>query len=196
MKLYTPKFKEQITQDEEGKEIKTLGFAKSLNLYENIDGKQYFYGEEIPDDCIEVKDYEGKEEEFVRVFKDRAIFEKNKEFRLVIENILDSYIPQEELLSWDMQYQEATSYKQNPKSDTPLLTSLCLARYKDLLMLGILADKVLEKSYQYKIISGTLIGQKQGIIDKIENATTMHELLELLKEKITLPSTLPLQKDS
>lgn len=187
MKLYTPKFKEEIKKDEKGEEVKSLVPATILRLYEIIDNKQYFYGEAIPADCEEVVDYEGKEEEFVAVFKDRAMFEKSKEFRLTIERFLDSYIPQEELLSWDMQYQEALAYKQNPKTEVPLITAICQARYGTLDNLEILVDKILEKSMQYKLLSGNLIGQKQRIIDEIEGAKTMAELLECLSKSISLP---------
>lgn len=188
MKLYTPKFKEEIKKNEKGEEVKTLVPATTLSLYEMIEGKQYFYGQAIPESCEEVVDFEGKEEEFVVVFKDRAMFEKSKEFRLSIERFLDSYIPQEELLSWDMQYQEALIYKQNPNSEPPLITSLCKARYDSLEPLPTLVDKILEKSMQYKLLSGNLIGQKQAIIDKIENAKSMAELLNFLELSIVLPS--------
>lgn len=188
MKLYTPKFIEKISKDKEGKEIKTLAAATTLSLYEKISGKQYFYGATIPKDCIEVIDYEGREEEFVKVFKDRAIFDKSREFRFSIEKFLDSYIPQEELLSWDMQYQEALSYKNNPKASYPLITNLCLARYESLENLAVLVDKILEKSNLYKTFSGNLIGQKQRIIDKIENAQSMAELLDCLELSIALPT--------
>lgn len=188
MKLYTPKFKEEIKKNEKGEEVKTLVPATTLSLYEMIEGKQYFYGQAIPDSCEEVVDFKGKEEEFVAVFKDRAIFEKSKEFRLSIERFLDSYIPQEELLSWDMQYQEALSYKQNTKSETPLITAICKARYGTLDNLEVLVEKILEKSMQYKLLSGNLIGQKQAIIDKIENAKSMAELLNFLELSIVLPS--------
>lgn len=188
MKLYTPKFKEEIKKNEKGEEVKTLVPATTLSLYEMIEGKQYFYGQAIPESCEEVVDFEGKEEEFVAVFKDRAMFEKSKEFRLSIERFLDSYIPQEELLSWDMQYQEALSYKQNAKSETPLITAICKARYGTLDNLEVLVEKILEKSMQYKLLSGNLIGQKQAIIDKIENAKSMAELLNFLELSIVLPS--------
>lgn len=188
MKLYTPKFKEEIKKNEKGEEVKTLVPATTLSLYEMIEGKQYFYGQAIPESCEEVVDFEGKEEEFVAVFKDRAMFEKSKEFRLSIERFLDSYIPQEELLSWDMQYQEALSYKQNPNSEVPLITAICKARYGTLDNLEVLVEKILEKSMQYKLLSGNLIGQKQAIIDKIENAKSMAELLNFLELSIVLPS--------
>lgn len=187
MKLYTPKIIEKISKDKEGNEIKSLESATSLSLYENINGKEYFYGSTIPKDCVEVSDYEGREEEFVKVFKDRAIFDKSREFRLSIEKILDSYIPQEELLSWDMQYQEALSYKKDPKGDYPLITNLCLSRYWSLEHLPFLVEKILEKSNLYKTISGNLIGQKQRIIDEIEICKTMAELLACLDLKIILP---------
>lgn len=189
MKLYTPKFKEEIKKNEKGEEVKTLIPATTLSLYEIVEGKQYFYGKTIPESCEEVVDFKGKEEEFVKVFKDRAMFEKSKEFRLVIERFLDSYIPQEELLSWDMQYQEALSYKQNPNSELPLITSLCKARYDSLEPLPALVDKILEKSMQYKLLSGNLIGQKQRIIDEIEGAKTMATLLVCLSKSIAIPST-------
>lgn len=195
MKLYTPKFKEEIKKDEKGEETKSLVPATTLSLYEMVGNKQYFYGEAIPVSCEEVVDYEGKEEEFVAVFKDRAMFEKSKEFRLTIERFLDSYIPQEELLSWDMQYQEALAYKQNPKSETTLITAICQARYGTLDNLEILVDKILEKSMQYKLLSGNLIGQKQRIIDEIEGAKTMAELLSYLELNITLPSIVSPGKD-
>lgn len=185
MKLYTPKLKEQL-ETKDGKEVTTLLPATKLNLYETIDNKQYFYGKTIPDGCEEVVTFDGKEGEFLRVFKDRAMFEKSKEFRLIIDKFLDSYIPQEELLSWDMQFQEALSYKENPKKATPLITALCKARYGGLDNLGVLVDKILEKSHQYKILSGSLIGQKQRIIDEIENAKTMAEILALLDESIVV----------
>lgn len=193
MILYTAKINKK-KNIKEGKEVEIETPLVSLELYEIVGGKTYYYGKTLPPNCEEVKEFGDQEEEFLRVFKDRGLFDKSRELSVLISAHLDDYIPQEELLSWDMQANEAKEFQADKDGKTPetllkeypLIANLCIARFGGLEKLEILATKILEKSLIYKTISGNLIGQKQRIQDAILDSKTMEELLKALGQVLDL----------
>ena len=94
------------------------------------------------------------------------------------------YIPNDELLTWNLQEAEAKAFSANAQAATPLLSTLAKARG---LELGALCSKVLEKSTLYSQAVALLVGNRQALQDKIEAATTQKEL-DAIKYVSPLPS--------
>lgn len=89
-------------------------------------------------------------------------------------SMLDATYPEREVLTWDQQVKEAEALQANPEAVTPLLSSL--ADYRDI-DLQELAAKVLQKSYQYKVASGQIMGARQWVEQQLEAAETHEAVL-------------------
>lgn len=89
-------------------------------------------------------------------------------------SMLDATYPEREVLTWDQQVKEAEALQADPEAVTPLLSAL--ADYRDI-DLQELADKVLQKSYQYKVASGQIMGARQWVEQQLEAAATHEEVL-------------------
>ncbi|PAF51997.1 hypothetical protein [Helicobacter sp. 13S00477-4] len=191
MKLYTSKIGKKTIKNNQFQDIEIQSPLVDLDLYEMIENKKYFYALEIPRDCEEVVDFMGREEEFLKVFKDRGLYELNRDFKERLKPYLDSYIPEVEMISWAMQEAEAKLYDPSLSRDElfsqlPLISNLCFYRYGSLENLPTLVSKILEKSKSYSTLSGILIGQKQAIADKIEGCKSMIELMSALDLQIEI----------
>lgn len=82
-------------------------------------------------------------------------------------------IPEEEVLSWDIQRLEAKSYRLNAQEPTPFLDILASTRNVDK---DWLVEKVLEKVQIYEQIIGYLTGKRQKYEDMIKLAKTEDDL--------------------
>lgn len=89
-------------------------------------------------------------------------------------SMLDATYPEREVLTWDQQVKEAEALQADPEAVTPLLSAL--ADYRDI-DLQELAAKVLQKSYQYKVASGQIMGARQWVEQQLEAAATHEEVL-------------------
>lgn len=89
-------------------------------------------------------------------------------------SMLDATYPEREVLTWDQQVKEAEALQADPEAVTPLLSSL--ADYRDI-DLQELAAKVLQKSYQYKVASGQIMGARQWVEQQLEAAETHEAVL-------------------
>ncbi|MCU9997899.1 hypothetical protein H0G77_02035 [[Pasteurella] aerogenes] len=87
--------------------------------------------------------------------------------------------PQAEIDSFFRQEAEALAYQADHKAPTPMLSQIAENRG---VALDELVVKVLEKSTQFAVAMGALIGIRQGFEDRILAATEQAELDEIEKE--------------
>ena len=92
---------------------------------------------------------------------DAAIEEKGKEY------------PVSERLSFDLQLYEATQYKADNTTETPILSVLAEKRGIELTDL---VDRVLAKADEVRAYSASAIGQRQALKDQVDAATTIEEV--------------------
>ncbi len=81
-----------------------------------------------------------------------------------------------ERLTWDQQSVEARALQDDQAADAPLLRAMATARGMDVLEL---AARVLSNEALWKIISGTIIGQRQALWDRLERATTPADVVAI-----------------
>lgn len=89
-------------------------------------------------------------------------------------SMLDATYPDREVLTWDQQVKEAEALQADPQATAPLLSALAQSREVDLVEL---AGKVLQKSYQYKVASGHIMGARQWVEQELENAVAHEDVL-------------------
>lgn len=87
--------------------------------------------------------------------------------------------PQTEIESFYRQEKEALAWQANNKTDTPMLKQI--ARIRNI-SFDILVQKVLEKSAQFAVAVGSIIGQRQAFEDRLLLSATIEELTALEKE--------------
>ena len=87
--------------------------------------------------------------------------------------------PQTEIESFYRQEKEALAWQANNKADTPMLKQI--ARIRNI-PFDVLAQKVLEKSEQFALAVGAIIGQRQAFEDRLFATKTLEELTALEKE--------------
>lgn len=87
--------------------------------------------------------------------------------------------PQTEIESFYRQEKEALAWQANNKADTPMLKQI--ARIRNI-PFDILVQKVLEKSAQFAVAVGSIIGQRQAFEDRLLLSATIEELTALEKE--------------
>ena len=119
--------------------------------------------------------------------KQEALFIKGKEALLnrlankadeIKTSLLVGY-PQTEIESFYRQEKEALAWQANNKEDTPMLKQI--ARIRNI-PFEVLVQKVIEKSEQFALAVGVIIGQRQAFEDRLLALKTMEELTALEKE--------------
>lgn len=118
--------------------------------------------------------------ELLTELKALKLIEINNAYETAILVVQREHIPQTEMLSFETQERESKAYKDSGYTDTslcPFMQSIANARNKDL---KTLCDKVLEKATLYRQASGMLIGKRQGLQDRIEQAQTKEDLDDIL----------------
>ena len=119
--------------------------------------------------------------------KQDALFAKRKEDLLkklaskadeIKINLLVGY-PQTEIESFYRQEKEALAWQTDKNADTPMLKQIAKVRGVDF---DVLVQKVLEKSAQFAVAIGVIIGQRQAFEDRLLALKTMEELTALEKE--------------
>ena len=85
-------------------------------------------------------------------------------------------LTQNEIASFETQKREAENLSENPQAQTPLLSELAKQRNEDI---KTLAQKVLTKNALYTERLAKLLGYKQSLIKRVENAQTRNELDEI-----------------
>ena len=96
-----------------------------------------------------------------------------------IKNSLLVGYPQTEIESFYRQEKEALAWQVNNKADTPMLKQI--ARIRNI-PFDVLVQKVLEKSAQFAVAVGSIIGQRQAFEDRLLLSATIEELTALEKE--------------
>ena len=116
-----------------------------------------------------------------------ALFTQRKETLLTtIANKADTLksgllvgYPQTEIESFYRQEKEALAWQANKNTDAPMLKQI--ARIRNI-PFEVLVQKVLEKSAQFAVAIGVIIGQRQAFEDRLLALKTMEELTALEKE--------------
>ena len=96
-----------------------------------------------------------------------------------IKNGLLAGYPQTEIESFYRQEKEALAWQVNNKADTPMLKQI--ARIRNI-PFEVLVQKVIEKSEQFALAVGVIIGQRQAFEDRLLATNTLEEITALEKE--------------
>ena len=81
--------------------------------------------------------------------------------------------PDREISTFDKQEAEARAYAADPTASTPLLSALAQARG---VPLPDLVERVLAKADAFAVASGSIIGQRQALKDRLDACTTLEEV--------------------
>ena len=87
--------------------------------------------------------------------------------------ILTGTYPDREIRTFDKQESEARAYAADPTASTPLLSALAQARG---IPLPDLVERVLAKADAFAVASGSIIGQRQALEDRLDACTTLEEV--------------------
>lgn len=96
---------------------------------------------------------------------------------------LTATYPDREIATFDKQEAEARAYAADPLAPTPLLSALSQARG---VPLDELVRRVLVKADAFAVASGSIIGQRQALEDRLDACTTVEEV-EALAVTIAMP---------
>lgn len=88
--------------------------------------------------------------------------------------------PQTEIESFYRQEKEALAKQANPKAETPMLEQIARVRG---VPLDVLIEKVIEKSNQFAVAIGIIIGKRQKFEDRLVAIETL-EALEQLEQEV------------
>lgn len=86
---------------------------------------------------------------------------------------LTATYPDREISTFDKQESEARAYAADPTASTPLLSALAQARG---ISLPDLVERVLAKADAFAVASGSIIGQRQALEDRLDACTTLEEV--------------------
>lgn len=119
--------------------------------------------------------------------KQTALFTQQKESLLnklagkadQLKNSLLAGYPQTEIESFYRQEKEALAWQANHNTATPMLSQIARVRG---VPLEILIEKVIEKSAQFAVAIGIIIGQRQAFEDRLLALKTPEELTALEQE--------------
>ena len=88
-------------------------------------------------------------------------------------SVLTATYPDREISTFDKQEAEARAYAADPTASTPLLSALAQARGIEL---PELARRVIAKADAFAVASGSIIGQRQALEDRLDTCTTVEEV--------------------
>lgn len=124
----------------------------------------------ITDEKAQTEHFLAKKLEAINTLKHKA---ENKGAVLLME------YPDIEIASFHSQRAEAIAYNENPQTPTPTLNGIANARG---LTLPKLVKKVLKKTRLFEEASGKIAGQRQAYMTKIEQAKSVEQIEDVLKE--------------
>ena len=119
-----------------------------------------------------------KKTEFTKRKKENLLNELSDKADKIKNDLLAGY-PQTEIESFYRQEKEALAWQTNNKADTPMLKQI--ARIRNI-PFEVLVQKVIEKSEQFALAVGVIIGQRQAFEDRLLATNTLEELTALEKE--------------
>ncbi|MHC1787900.1 hypothetical protein [Solidesulfovibrio sp.] len=88
-----------------------------------------------------------------------------------------------ETATWDQQYAEAVALMADPAALVPLIAALAQARGMDV---AVLAQRIIRNRETWSVLTGAVIGQRLAIVDRINAAETVADVLAVPME-IALP---------
>lgn len=121
---------------------------------------------------------DNKKTEFTKRKKENLLNELSDKADKIKNDLLAGY-PQTEIESFYRQEKEALAWQTNNKADTPMLKQI--ARIRNI-PFEVLVQKVIEKSEQFALAVGVIIGQRQAFEDRLLATKTLEELTALEKE--------------
>ena len=121
---------------------------------------------------------EDKKAEFFKRKKENLLNALADKADAIKSGLLAGY-PQTEIDSFYRQEKEALAWQANNKADTPMLKQI--ARIRNI-PFDVLVQKVIEKSEQFALAVGVIIGQRQAFEDRLLATKTLEELTALEKE--------------
>lgn len=121
---------------------------------------------------------DNKKTEFTKRKKENLLNELSDKADKIKNDLLAGY-PQTEIESFYRQEKEALAWQANNKADTPMLKQI--ARIRNI-PFEVLVQKVIEKSEQFALAVGVIIGQRQAFEDRLLATETLEELTALEKE--------------
>lgn len=86
---------------------------------------------------------------------------------------LTATYPDREISTFDKQEAEARAYMADPEAPTPLLSALAKARG---ISMDELVKRVIAKADAFAVASGSIIGQRQALEDRLDACTTLEEV--------------------
>ena len=104
--------------------------------------------------------------------KAAKLLEINTECQRVLESLTPTY-PERELTTFDKQESEARAYLADATASTPLLSALAAARGIEL---ADLVQRVIAKADAFAVASGSIIGQRQALEDRLDAAQTVEDV--------------------
>lgn len=87
--------------------------------------------------------------------------------------VLTETYPDREIATFDKQESEARAYVADPMSSTPFLSALAVARGIEL---ADLVQRVITKADAFTSASGSIIGQRQALEDRLDACMTLEEV--------------------
>lgn len=161
------------TETQEKVEIKEIG-----KLPENLTALEPFENCKWNSENQQwVKDVEKEKQQFKNSRQALIITLKNKADELG-NQLLHEY-PQIEQTSFSIQKEEAIAWQKDNSHPTPVLTGIATARN---LELSELVARVIRKTTAFERVTGMIAGQRQAIMDKLEQATEQAQLDEIKQE--------------
>ena len=139
------------------------------------------YAEAHPEMVIEEKPYVPPVPTLKDVKADK-LSEINAAADKAISTLTAAY-PDREIATFDKQEAEARAYAADPTASTPLLSALSQARGIEL---PELARRVIAKADAFAVASGSIIGQRQALEDRLDTCTTVEEVQAIVVD-ITMP---------
>ena len=119
-----------------------------------------------------------KQAEFIVRKKENLLNELANKADKIKSNLLIGY-PQTEIESFYRQEKEALAWQADNNADTPMLKQMAKVRG---ISFEVLVQKVIEKSNQFALAIGEIIGKRQAFEDRLLTLKTMEELTALEKE--------------
>ncbi len=111
-------------------------------------------------------------EEIAEEAKAAKLSEINAAADRAIATLTATY-PDREIATFDKQEAEARAYAADPMASTPFLSALATARG---ISLPDLVKRVLAKASDFAVASGSIVGQRQAMEDRLEACTTLEEV--------------------
>mgnify|MGYP000472430365 FL=1 len=108
--------------------------------------------------------------------KAAKLSEINKAADKIMAALISTY-PDREISTFDKQEAEARAYMADPTAPTPLLSALAKARG---LSMDELVKRVIAKADAFAVASGSIIGQRQALEDRLDTCKTLEEVQSIV----------------